>query len=913
MLTRLSSLLLPLLLPASVGAKAILGVDLGSLYMKVALVQRNSPLEIVTNLHSKRKTEVMVLFDNGSRFYGADASSLLARKPHQTPTSLGVMLGRDHEHPSVKVISERHFPLTPLFNETRSGVCLSVNGAEFTPEELVAMVLTHAKEITAAYGTGAAVVRDVVLTVPSFYTQHERRALLDAAELADLNVLALIDETTASALNFGMDRIDKEPKNVLFYNMGASATQASVITYYSYEHKEKYGKAKTVGAFAVKGKGWDLTVGGMAFDAKLVDFMADEFNEQWNKKRGDGETKDVRKYPRPMTKLRLQANKAKHVLSANTDIPIYMDSLYDDTSYKTHISRATFDEVSHDLLSKATKPIEQALQAANMTLDDIDMVELIGGGMRVPRLQEELKHFLGEKLDLGMHINSDESMALGAAFHGANVSTAFKVRHIGMTDLNPFPVKVSLTDLPTEEKTGIFGLGKKKVETDDSEEPWSKEATIFKSFGKVGVKKTIAFTKDQDVHCSIDYDDSELLPEGTEKSIGAYKITGVSKFAAEMAEKGLSKPKVSLQFELSTSGITDIVKAEAVVEEIVIVKEEIEVEEEEEAGKELEENATEEKIEDTTPTEAETSADESSEEKKEGEAVEKPKEEKVEVPKKKKTKIVEKEKKKVHRRTLNVEVYYVGKIKPYSEAIMAESKAKLQDLADKDRERIMLEEARNKVESYIYHIKNKLADNEEDMAKITTEEQRTSIINMATVAEDWLYEDGYDAGLATFEDKYVELSEPAESIFFRFSEMTKRPEALAALNTKLSKVQDLMTKWETEKPQITKEERAGVMEKVEAARKWIADMQDLQENTSPYEKPAFSSEDAPLQTKEIERMVSKLSKRPKPKPVVEEKKEKTNDTKSEDDAEFSAEPEAPPAEETKAAEEESVEEDGSEL
>lgn len=869
-----SSLLL-LALPASIAAKAILGVDLGSLYMKVALVQRNSPLEIVTNLHSKRKTEVMVLFDQGSRFYGADASSLLARKPQLTPSSLGVMLGRDDEHPAVKVLGERYFPLTPSYNETRSGVCLTVAGQSFTPEELVAMVLSHAKEITAAYGTGAAVIKDCVLTVPSFYTQHERMALLDAAKLADLNVLALIDETTASALHFGMDKKEEKPLNALFYNMGGSAVQASVITFYSYDHKEtKYGKSKPVGAFEVKGKGWDSTLGGMAFDNKLVDFMAEEFNEVWNKKRGDGQTKDVRAYPRPMTKLRIQANKAKHILSANNDIPVFIDALYDDTHYSSHISRAKFEELSHDLLERSVKPIDAALKAANMTLDDIDFVELIGGGMRVPAIQERIQKYLGDKLELGLHINSDESMALGSAFHGANVSTAFKVRQVGMIDVNPFPIKVSLSDVSGDDESS----------TEEGEaDVWTKEATIFKSFGRTGVKKTIAFTHETDVHCAMGYAESDILPEGTEADIVRYNITGVSKFAKEMAEKGLNKPKVSLQFELSTSGIATLIKAEAAVEEIITVTEEVEVDDEEEKeGKEAaaagEEKKEETKEGEETPAAA---AEGGEEEKKDGEEAEEKKEE----PKKKKTKTIEKEKKKVHKRTLKVDSYYVTRVQPYSDDALVESQAKLQMLADKDRERIMLEEAKNKVESYIYHIKNKMADYEDQIAKVTTSEQRESILSMASEAEDWLYEDGYDADLATFEDKYAELAGPAEDIFFRLAEMTARPEAIAALSRKLSKVEDLMAKWETEKPQVTEEERNSVMEKVNEARKWIADMQDKQADTDPTDTPAFTSEEVPLQTKGIESLVSRLSKKPKPKPVEEKKNETTEEEANLDEAE----------------------------
>jgi len=861
-------------------------------------VQRNSPLEIVTNLHSKRKTEQMVLFDQGSRFYGADASSLLARKPQLTPAAMSVMLGRDHEHPTVQVLSERHYPITPTFNETRSGVCLTVDGQDFTPEELVAMVLSHAKDITAAYGTSQ--VKDCVLTVPSFYTQHERRALLDAASLADLNVLALINENTAAALHFGIDRIDEKPQHFIFYNMGASALQVSVVRYFSYQHKDsKYGKAKTVGAFEVIGTAWDSTLGGLAFDARLVEHMADEFNEMWNAKRNDGETKDVRKNQRAMTKLRLQANKVKHVLSANNDIPVYMDALHDDTSYQTHVSRAKFEEVCHDLLLRATEPITNALKAANKTLDDIDGVELIGGGMRVPKVQEEIQTLLGDKLDLGMHINSDESMALGAAFHGANVSTAFRVRHVGMADINPFPVSISLSNLPVEEKGGLgslFGMGKKKEEGDsgegseEEEEEWSKHATIFKKNGKIGIKKTIAFTHDADVLCSIDYEESDSLPVGTDSAIERYNITGVAEFAKEMADKGLAKPKVTLQFELSTSGLTQLIKAEAAVEEIITVTEEVEVEEEEEEGDKTEEAAAtegEEKAgEEAKEEEKKEDADAKEGEEEKKEEAEGKEEEKKEKPKKKKkkTKTVEKEKKKVHKKPLKVKTYHVGHVKPHSASIMQESKNKLQYLAQKDKERMMLEEARNKVESYIYQIKNKLIDDEENIAKVSTEEQRSALSKMAEEAEDWMYDDGYTADLATMEDKYAELSTPAEKVWFRVAELTARPEALKALEKKMKKIEELMAKWETTMDHIPEADRADVLTKIGELRVSVAEKVKAQEEADPSEDPVLVSTDVPKFLDEVKTLVTKLSKIPKPKPVKEEK----NDTKSEDEAKENA-------------------------
>ena len=489
------------------------------------------------------------------------------------------------------------------------------------------MILHYAEEITHFYGKEKGNVygdiSDCVLTVPSFATQTERQALLDAAELGGFKVLSLIDENTASAVNYGMDKVYEEPQIYLFYNLGASSLQVSIIKFHSYDVPEsKYSKkTKKVGSIEVLAKAWDQTLGGLAFDHRLVDFMADHFNREWRKARGHD--KDVRDNPRAMTKIRLQANKVKHVLSANQEIPVHMDALHDDMSLSMHITRAQFEELCDDLMERAVAPVHSALATANLTLDDVTAIELIGGGMRVPKVQSGLSSLLGGK-ELGKHINSDESMALGAAFFGANISTAFRVRQVGLTDINPFAIGVSLEDMGGEKK--------------DGEEAWSKTATIFKANGKIGVKKTIAFTHDQDVHCSLDYAEPESLPEGAKPELQRYKITGISEFAKEMEEKGLGKPKVSLQFELSSSGTTSLVKAEAAVEETYTVTEEVEVKDDAEGEKSNETDATEE----GTERKAEETTDEASEgdvkndtEKSEKEATDK-------VEPKKKTKLVEK-------------------------------------------------------------------------------------------------------------------------------------------------------------------------------------------------------------------------------------------------------------------------------
>jgi len=195
----------------------------------------------------------------------------------------------------------------------------------------------------------------------------------------------------------------------------------------------------------------------------------------------------------------------------------------------------------------------------------------------------------------------------------------------------------------------------------------------------------------------------------------------------------------------------------------------------------------------------------------------------------------------------------------------------------------MLEESRNKVESYIYRIKNKLEDDAETIAQVSTEEQREVVRKLAVDAEEWLYGDGYSADLATMEDKFAELSDPFERIMLRVDEMTARPAALEALKKKLSDVEQLMAKWATERPQVTEEERNSVLEKVEEVRKWIADNEDAQGKKKLHEDPAFLSAEAPKQTSGIESLVLKLSKKPKPKPPKSEKNETADAEENETD------------------------------
>ncbi|CAM9761396.1 unnamed protein product [Chrysoparadoxa australica] len=869
--------------------------------MQVALVAPRKPLEIVTNTASKRKTEVCINFDRGERNFGSDAYALMSRKPHQTFTRMNAMLGRSEEHPAMQAMADARVPTQAFYNETRGGLNLRLNdgGHEsvFTPEELMAMMLAHAKDITANFGHK---VKDAVVTVPQFYTAMERQALLDAAKLADLTVLQLLDENTAAALHFATSHTYDEPHTILYYNMGASSTQVSIITY-----SPKKVKGNNVGQITVRGKGWDSHLGGYWFDLRLVDILADEFNKKWGKG-------DVREHPRPMAKLGARARKLKEVLSANNEMPITVQSLHDDVDFTTTVTRSHFEQASADLFAKVTKPVEDALAAAGMTLADIDSVEIIGGGVRIPKVQEKLRRFFKattklEPLELGVHLNGDESMALGAAFSGANISRAFQVREVGMSDITPFAVNVTMVEIPSEAESkgglgGLFGGGGKKGKeaAEEAEEGlYHKQFSLQEAGSPSQFRKTFTFTRDTDLQLNITYAEREQnpqLPEGTELLISHYDVTGVAVFAEKMAKEERGTPKVALRFGSDIGGIPVLKSAEAYVE---YEKEEtyvelVEVDDEEpkkevgdaadgEAAPAAEEDSGE-KVEEAeeAPVADAGEAKEEGEGEKKGEAeAEAADGEKKDAKKKKKPKKKRKKKVSVEKtRTVTAKIKetlavtrQLGphmSVRPMNEEEKAHAAEQLSRLNKKDRDRKAKEEAKNDLEGFILSVRSSFYDQEAVMEQVTSEGQRAALLDAANGMEDWLYDDGYDEEASVYKAKRAELAALNDPIMLRIEELESRPLAVQASRHFIAKVRESVAKWAETKPHITESERDDVTAKLDKAEQWLNTKEAEQAALAGHEAPAFLSTDVEPELKGLKALVSKLAKKQPPPPPKEE-------------------------------------------
>lgn len=728
---------------------------------------------------------------------------------------------------------------------------------------------------------GGKTIKDCVITVPASFTQHEREALYTAAEIAELKVLSLIEENTAAALHYGIDRVFEQPSTVLYYNMGAGSVQVTIVTYSSYTVKEA-GKNKTVGQFEVLGKAWDASLGGFNFDVRLADLLATRFNEIWSKK-ASGKGKDLRDFVRPMTRLRLEANKVKEVLSANAEFPIKAEQLHADIDLTTKVTRTEFEEACKDLFARLTEPIDKALAMANLSLADVQTVELLGGAVRMPKVKKVLdEYFKPANIDVGQHLNGDEAMALGAAFRAANLSTAFRVRKVGMTDVSSFGVAVRLETLPDagdKKSGGLFGgmFGSKtdsKHNNAPDAEKWSKFTSLYPKKSAVPSKmKTVAFNYDKDILCRLEYessDASDVLPTGTSPYIAVYNITGITEFAKEQAEKGLGMPKVHLSFGLDSSGLVQLIKAEATVDLPVV----------EEPATDAASNSTE-TADAAAASAAETTESASNESNSTTSAaataastnettanttepvVPAKKDVKKDKPKEKKNNVI--------RKVLLVDLdETLAKPPKWTPERIDAARDRLKALNAIDEARKAKAQALNDLEAYIYKTKNRIMDEEDKLKSISTDAQRQEVIDLANAAEEWLYDDGRDATVIQYQNKQYDIKVKADAIFKRHSELTLRTDAVVKAKKDLDAVKRAVGTWEDKMPHITEDEKSALLKLVETADKWIEEKADAQEKTSPFEKPAFDSSEVPLQLKPVISMYDKLMKKPKPVPPAPE-------------------------------------------
>jgi len=396
----------------------VIGIDLGTTYSCVG-VFKNGRVEIIANDQGNRITPSYVAFTaEGERLVGDAAKNQLTTNPENTVFDAKRMIGREWSDKAVqndikfypfKVVEKNSKPNVRV--ETSQGV------KTFAPEEISAMVLGKMKETAESY-LGKKVTHAVV-TVPAYFNDAQRQATKDAGIISGLTVMRIINEPTAAAIAYGMDKKEGE-KNVLVFDLGGGTFDVSLLTIDN-------------GVFEVVSTNGDTHLGGEDFDQRVME----HFIKLYKKKKG----KDLRKDVRAVQKLRREVEKAKRALSAAHQVRVEVESLFEGEDFSETLTRAKFEELNIDLFKGTLKPVQKVLEDADLTKKEIDEIVLVGGSTRIPKIQSLVKEFFNGK-EPSKGINPDEAIAFGAAVQAGVLSGDQDTGDLVLLDVNPLTLGI---------------------------------------------------------------------------------------------------------------------------------------------------------------------------------------------------------------------------------------------------------------------------------------------------------------------------------------------------------------------------------------------------------------------------------------------------------------------------------------
>ncbi|CAZ80856.1 unnamed protein product [Tuber melanosporum] len=803
---------------------AVLGIDFGQEFIKAALVKPGIPLEIVLTKDTKRKEAAAVGFkpaSNGKegefaypeRLYGADAVNLAARFPHDVYPGLKKVMGQHITDDSVMAYWARNPALSVVPNLFRSTVAFQSSSAppvdsgegEFTVEELLAMqfksIVYNAKALAGANTR----IRDVVFTVPAFLKAEERSSLKLAAELAGLKVMSFVSDGLAVGINYATTRTFNEssPEYHIVYDMGAGSTTATLLRFQGRSVKDVGRFNKTVQEVTVLGIGYDTELGGDIFNQEIFEILLDDFVNNPKAKgllEEDPDLKNtVRTNGRAASKLWKEATRVRQILSANTDTVASIESLYKDIDFRSSkITRATFEKLLAQYEARITKPITDAISNANVALSEVNTLIVHGGAVRTPFVGKKIEDIIGGAEKISKQVNPDESAVLGATFKGAAESGAFKVKEIRTQDI------------------GAFGVSIKYKK--DAEAKKETVQQIFPFYSKIGSEKVIPFSRNSELTFNTVHNLPPRINDPNQKPRQELLET------IETSNLTSSVKKLQDDFGCAENDIVTkfgiVLNPKDSLPKVIRFWVECGVEVAPEAPKRDAGGA----FEDVKGFFGYGKKDAS-----------------------KSTKSADSQPRAI-RRIEKIPVKYTitkAGFPNIPEKDMTSLILKIRGFDKHDKERKDLEEARNNLEAYTYRARGYLSD--DAFIAVSTEEQRERLDAMISEASDWLYGDGYTAGLKEVHQKIKQLEALEAPISKRRTEKDSLPEALKGLNNILISMKGFIEREESLAEAQSDDSYSFDLKPLKKAyekeRAWVEEKSAAQEKLQPHEGPILTSEE----------------------------------------------------------------------
>jgi molecular chaperone DnaK len=476
----------------------VIGIDLGTTNSCVSVIEADQPVVIV-NAEGKRTTPSVIGFNEGEIKIGDPARRQAVTNPTNTLYSVKRFIGSNFD--DVKKEAKKMPYVVKKGSDNR--VIVEANGRDYIPQEIAAMVLQNLKRVAEDY-IGSEVT-EAVITVPAYFNDAQRQATKEAGEIAGLSVLRIINEPTAAALAYGLDKMDKDQK-VAVYDLGGGTFDVSILEIGS-------------GVFEVLSTNGDTHLGGDNFDEKIIDFIVDEFKSQT----GIDASKDPMAYQR----IREAAEKAKIELSNSSDTEINLPYLSADSAGPKHfvgkLSRAKFEQMIDDLIQKTLAPCRKAIKDSKLKVSEIDEILLVGGSTRIPKVQEEVEKLFGKKPNKS--VNPDEVVAIGAAVQGAVLKG--DITDVLLLDVTPLSLGI-------ETMGGVF-------------------TKLIEANSTIPIRKSESFSTavDNQANVEIHVLQGERPMASDNKTLGRFMLTDVPP-----APRGV--PQIEVTFDIDANGIISV-------------------------------------------------------------------------------------------------------------------------------------------------------------------------------------------------------------------------------------------------------------------------------------------------------------------------------------------------------------------